>query len=140
MSEQIVEIKNIDVKDEKYPLFLVEFHGDVTSTVAYSKSGKEYDMHGLKVYRIIDRDCQILAKYDQIKDQIDTSPLAIKDARIVFVASEDGKTLHWFKAGISAWDDLKREFAITKYEKCDPTEIEYLNKIYPGFYENSKLE
>ena len=140
MIDDVIKNLVVDIRNEDKPLFLIEFHGDKVSTVAYGQSGKEYDMHGLKIYRIIDRHCEILAKYDQITDSIDTSPLAIKDAMVVFVASEDGKTLHWYKANIMAWDSDKREFAMSKYIECDPADVEYLNLLYPKYFEMCTLE
>lgn len=140
MLADVVKILDVNIQDENKPLFLIEFHGDKVSTVAYGQSGKEYDMHGLKIYRIIDRHCEILSKYDQVTDSIDTSPLAIKDAMVVFVASEDGKTLHWYKANIMAWDHDKREFAMSKYIECSDSDVEYLEAIYPKYFEKCTLE
>lgn len=137
------EVQNnleMNIMDENVPMFLVEFHGDRITAPAYKEDGKEIDMQGLKIYRIIDRDSQILAKYDQIKDDIDTSALAVPNAIIVFVASEDGKELHWYKTPVMAWNNNKREYIIGRKLRCSDAEVEYLDKNYPEYFSHCTLE
>ena len=128
-------MEDFKVSDESINLFLVEFHGDDVTSVMYDEKERQHEVRGAKICRIVDRDCQILSNYDQIKDFIDLTPLIIDNAVVVCVTALFGEP-RWTKSRVINHSPDSREFVISQMIPCDEEEVLYLDKIYPMYFKN----
>ena len=120
-------------------IYLIEFHGDELQIPAELGTGMIRHFKGLKICRIIDKDSNIVARYDQINDKMDVSSLCKENTSVVFVGSTNGLNLEWITAEIEAWNTEKTEIVINHKRLCSFEEIKKLNEMYPEYYEHCSL-
>jgi len=124
------------------PFFLVEFHPNDTQKVVLEKTdGGQIFAAGLKISRVVDKDCNELAKYDSTKEfGIDLKCLKIEGGcHIVSVNSLDGKELCWIGMNLISSNPDGSEFVIGEKWKCSEEEVKLLNETFPEYFDHCRL-
>lgn len=124
------------------PFFLVEFHPDDTQNIVMEKSnGGHIFAHGLKISRVVDKDCNELATYDSTKEfGINLSCLKIEGGcNIVSVNSLDGEKLCWIGMELVSSDPDATEFIIGSKWECTEDEVKLLNETFPQYFDHCRL-
>lgn len=125
------------------PFFLVEFHAGETQNIVLEKpDGGKVFANGLKISRVVDKDCKELATYDSTKEfGIDLTCLKIEGGcHIVSVNSIDGKTLCWIGMDLINSNPDGTEFIIGAKWKCDEEECKLLNETFPQYFDHCRLD
>ena len=121
--------------------YLIELHGDPQTQVCNLKSGETLAFAGYRIHTIYNTDSEELARYDNLTDTIDISPICKKEVDLVWVSSIDGgKTLSWLKSKVEAFSDDHKEIIIKENKVCDPEEVKFLNETFPEWFEYSSCD
>lgn len=130
-----------ELNDDYGHVFLIELHGDPVTFPVYKEEGAQVEYKGMKVCRIIDRDCEIIATYDALNDKMDISALTcFPETKIVLVGSVDGKNLSWITANVDAANDERTEIILSHKRLCSAEEVAYLDEIFPHYFLSCSLE
>lgn len=124
------------------PFFLVEFHPNDTQNIVLEKTnGGQIFANGLKISRVVDKDCNELATYDSTKEfGIDLSCLKIEGGcHIVSVNSLDGKELCWIAMDLVSSNPDGTEYIIGAKWKCSEEECKLLDETFPEYFKHCRL-
>jgi len=124
---------------EKKTIYLVEFHGDELQIPMETDKGSIIHFKGLKVFRIVDDECNEVAKYDVLSDKMDISALCKENVILYFAGSTDGLRLNWLTAEVDSWNTEKTEIVIKNKRLCSFPEVSSLNEMFPSYLEHCAL-
>jgi len=127
---------NIKPYLEAKKLYLVEFAKDKVIHKGYNEKGETIELHGMKISRIADCDCNTISEANVLEHkECDISALAGGDKCIVAVVSTDGLTVHWCAFEIINGNDESNQFIIGKKWMCNGEESKLLNETFPEYFD-----
>jgi len=131
---------NIKPYLEAKKLYLVEFSKEQVKHKGFNEAGEAVELHGLKICRIVDCDCNEISEAVISKHQeCDLTALAGGDKCIVAVISDNGITLHWCAFEIIKGDPTNKQFIIGKKWICNGEETKLLNETFPEYFDHCAI-
>ena len=130
---------------------LVEFHGTELVVPTELADKRIHNFKGLRVFRLVNSDCEEKAIYSNASDSCDLSYLKDKlNTNLVFVGgtkhsdfagiNQDWVTLSWMTAVITNITDDADEILIDGKRLCTPEEVAFLNETFPEYYDHCKVD